>query len=293
MKRRNAFLNKNFFSILILFIISLPVKAQYQDSITQNKKAIDSTLINEHLDSLNGLPKTFYTDGYRIRATALQKLIKVCIDFYQSKFSAHQFNVPLYVLDSNDWKEQLFAVPYALPDYLPENNIIIIGAEKNALAKLSGQPQTTTSESIVSGYDYVAVHELGHYFFITLNNTRTHQKWFDEFVANYFLVAFMIEKKPDVTIEWNKMIEDNDKDIPEHRTLEDFEKFYDQVGPPNYDWYQKKFMKLCFLLYPQFKTKLITDIVENYASGGKNIDALTLMKSIASETMNKWLKEMQ
>ncbi len=103
----------------------------------------------------------------------------------------------------------------------------------------------------------------------------------------------MIEKKPDVTIEWNKMIEDNDKDIPEHRTLEDFEKFYDQVGPPNYDWYQKKFMKLCFLLYPQFKTKLITDIVENYASSGKNIDALTLMKSIASETMNKWLKEMQ
>lgn len=137
------------------------------------------------------------------------------------------------------------------------------------------------------------MHELGHYFFITLNNTRTHQKWFDEFVANYFLVAFMIEKKPDVTIEWNKMIEDNDKDIPEHRTLEDFEKFYDQVGPPNYDWYQKKFMKLCFLLYPQFKTKLITDIVENYASSGKNIDALTLMKSIASETMNKWLKEMQ
>ncbi len=153
MKACNAYGCKKSFSIVIFIVICLSAKAQYQDSILQNKKAIDSTLISEHLDSLNDLPKTFYTDGYKIRATALQKLIKVCIDFYQSKFSAHQFNVPLYVLDSNDWKEQLFAVPYALPDYLPENNIIIIGAEKNALAKLSGQPQTTTSESIVSGYD--------------------------------------------------------------------------------------------------------------------------------------------
>ncbi len=269
------------------------LRAQYQDSILQNKKAIDTTLLNEHLDSLNDFPKTYYTPGYKIRATALQNLIKEYIGFYQSKFPAHHFNVPLYVLDSNDWKEDLFAAPYALPNYLPGNNIIVIGAEKNALAKLSGVPVTTTSDSIVSGYDYVAIHELGHYFFITLNKTRTDKKWFDEFLANYFLVSFIVEKKTDVVKQWQHMIDDNDKNAPAHRTLQDFEKLYDQVGPPNYDWYQKKFMKLCFLLYLKLKTKLITEVIENYKPGGKNLDALTLMKTIAPTVMSKWLKEMQ
>lgn len=277
-------------SILICYHSS---KAQYQDSLTQNKKAIDSLLVDEHLESLDGSPKTFYSRGFEVRARALQKLVADCINFYQHNFPSHKFNVPLYVLDSKDWNEQLFGAPYSLPNYLPENNIIIIGAEKNALAKLTGQPTTTISDSIVSGYDYVAIHELGHYFFITLNNTRTHRKWMDEFVANYFMAAFIKEKRKTVYNQWQQMVDSNNTHTPPHRTLADFEKLYDRVGPANYDWYQKKFLELAFQLYPGFKSELITTVFENYAPSGKKTDALIFMKATAPAVMNKWLREMQ
>lgn len=281
-------------SLLILILIChIFSKAQYQDSITQNKKAIDSLLIHEHLESLDGLPKTFYSKGFKVRAQALQKLVADCINFYQHNFPSHRFNVPLYVLDSKDWNEQLFGAPYSLPNYLPENNIIIIGAEKNALAKLSGQPTTTISDSIVSGYDYVAIHELGHYFLITLNHTRTRKKWMDEFVANYFMTAFIKEKRKSVYSQWQLMIDSNNIHTPPHRTLADFENLYDQVGPANYDWYQKKFVELAFQLYPYFKSELIKMVFENYAPRSKNTGALMFMKTMAPSVMKKWLMEMQ
>lgn len=268
-------------------------QAQYQDPVTQKKQAIDSLLAGEHLVLLEGLPKTFYSKGFEVRAAALQKLIKASIDFYESQLPALKFEVPLYVLANKDWNEQLFAAPYGLPNYLPDNNLILIGADKNALAKLSGQPQTSASDSVVSGYDYVAVHELGHYFFITLNGVRTGQKWGDEFLADYFLVAFMKEREAEVVKQWEEEQSLDNAKLPTHRTLDDFEKLYDKVGPPNYDWYQKKFIRLGLQLYPQFKTSLITAILENYAPGGKKHDPLTLMKTIAPDTMNKWLEEMK
>jgi hypothetical protein len=195
----------------------------------------------------------------------------------------------LYVLNKEDWNEKLFAAPYALPNYLPANNIILIGADKNALARLSAQPEDPiTSESVVSGYDYVAVHELGHYFFITLNHVRTNEHWVDEFLANYFLICYvkgnMIDLPPEQT--------DLPKDQP-HRTLEDFEKLYDKVGAQNYDWYQKEFIRYGLALYPQFKLELIRAMIENYSAGGKHADAAGLLKKLAPTTFDTWLKEMR
>ena len=79
----------------------------------------------------------------------------------------------------------------------------------------------------------------------------------------------------------------------DHRTLEDFQKFYLNVGPPNYHWYQSKFAKLGFKLYPQFKTNLIKDVLDNYKPGGKNLDGISLLRDLAPEKFNDWLKEMQ
>jgi hypothetical protein len=287
-KTSRPMLRESLLVFALVLTCASSLEAQYQDNVTQDKQAIDALLLSEHLHSLSGDPKTYYSAGYETRARALQKLIRECIDFFQTEFPEAQFNVPLYVLDKSDWNEKLFGAPYAMPNYLPTNNLIVIGAEKNALARLSGRPDDPVkSDSVVSGYDYVAVHELGHYFFITLNNVRTTEHWVDEFLADYFLICYVKGNKVDLDLEKMAL----PKNQP-HRTLEDFEKLYDRVGPQNYDWYQKEFIRFGLMLYPQFKTKLIKEMIANYSPKGKHTDAAILLKALAPDTMEAWLKEM-
>ncbi len=261
---------------------------QFKDSLLQNKKAIDSILLSEHLNKLAGKPPTFYSNGFHVRAAALQALVRNCMKFYEMHFDK-TFNVSIYVLNDSDWQKPPFGVPYGLPDYVPENKLEIIGAEKNALAHISGRPDDPEkSDSIVSGYDYVALHELGHYFFVTLNKLRT-EKWLDEFLASYFLICYIQGNNIDFDLK-NFFKPDGDW---RHKTLEDFNKLYDNVGPANYDWYQKEFLQLGLQLYPQFRLGLINKITENYSLHGKHLTALMLLKNIAPVTTDNWLKEMQ
>lgn len=291
--KNNMKLKKYLFSTLSLLVISVTISeclyGQYQDSVLQNKKAIDSILLTEYLSRLPGNPQTFYSKGFDMRAKALQHLVLSCVRFYEMKFSGKKFKMSIYVLNESDWKKPPFGVPYGLPDYLPQNKLEIIGADKNALAHISGKPDDPVkSDSIVSGYDYVALHELGHYFFITLNNLRT-EKWLDEFLASYFMICYVRENNIDFDLKNFFMPEGDQK----HKTLQDFDKLYDGVGPANYDWYQKQFLQLGLQLYPLLRLGLISKIIENYSIHGKRLTPLALLKSIAPETTNNWLKQMQ
>ena len=274
---------------LISLTTSQGVYAQYQDSSLQNKKVIDSILLTEHLNELTERPQTFFSNGANVRARALQHLVFNCIKFYQMQFPNKTFDMSIYVLNQADWEKPPFGVPYGLPDYLPENKLEIIGADKNALAHISGKPDDPIkSDSIVSGYDYVALHELGHYFFVTLNNLRT-EKWLDEFLASYFLTCYIKANNIDFDLKNFFKPEGNQQ----HKTLEDFNNLYDSVGPPNYDWYQKEFMQLGLQLYPQLKMGLINKIIENYSAQGRHLNGITLLKMLAPETINNWLNQMQ
>ncbi|HVT86061.1 MAG TPA: hypothetical protein VHD35_12730 [Chitinophagaceae bacterium] len=278
------------FILLFQVVASIPsAHAQYQDSVLKNKREIDSILITEHLNQLEGMPKTFYSKGYSIRAKALQKLVYSCELFYEKHFIQNTFLENIYVLNKYDWEKPPFGVPYGLPSYFPENKLEIISADKNALARLSGKPDDPVkSDSIISGYDYVGIHELGHYFFETLNRIRT-EKWFDEFLANYFLICYVYETKIDFDIKTFFMPEGN----PLHKTIQDFNTFYEDVGPANYDWYQREFIQLGIKLYPRLKLTLIEKVIENFSPEGKHLDPLSLLKNLSPDITKNWLMQMQ
>ncbi len=265
------------------------VKAQNPDSILQNRIVIDSILSSEQLGKLEGEPFTYYSMGYEVRAKAIHQLISDCILFYEAKFPDEKFNVSLYLLNKSDWEKAPFDEPYGMPFYNRHNIIMVVAAEKNALRRLTGLPDDPVkSDSILSTLDYQPVHELGYYFFFTLNNIYK-EKWLNEFLATYFLICFIKEKNlvPELENELKA-------DYPvAHKTLDDFQKLYGGVGPANYHWYQCKFAQLGYKLYPKFKIELIRKVIENYSPGGKNLDGISLLKSLAPETMNEWLKEMQ
>jgi hypothetical protein len=275
--------------IFFLAILTMSLNAQQKDSAAKNVRTIDSVLANEQLNVLDGKPKVFYSDGFSVRAKALQELFHKCIDFYEPQFPGEKFTVPVYILDKTDWQKPPLGFPYGMPFYTPDNKIVVIAAEKNALRRLTGLPDDPErSDSILSTFDYQPIHELGHYFFFTMNNVNK-EKWFNEFLATYFLVCFLKEKnlEPD-------LLEKMKADYPvSHKTLQDFQKLYVDVGPANYHWYQYKFAKLGFTLYPQFKVELIKLVLQNYAAGGKDLDGITLLKNLAPDKMKEWLKEMQ
>ncbi len=77
------------------------------------------------------------------------------------------------------------------------------------------------------------------------------------------------------------------------KTVDDFNKIYLGVGPANYHWYQQKFAKLAFAVYPDLKLELIKKVLQNFAAGGKNLDGLTLLKGLDPQKVDGWLKEMQ
>jgi hypothetical protein len=275
--------------LLALVVLCKNVKAQNSDSVLQNKIAIDSILASEQLNKLEGRPSTFYSVGHEVRAKAIQQLISNCILFYEAKFPDKKFNASLYLLNKSDWEKPPFDEPYGMPFYNRHNIIMVVAAEKNALRRLTGLPDDPVkSDSILSTFDYQPIHELGHYFFFTLNNLYK-EKWLNEFLATYFLICFIKEKN--LVPELEDQLKAN---YPvAHKTLEDFQKLYGGVGPANYHWYQCKFAQLGYKLYPQFKIELIKKVIENYSPTGQNLNGISLLKNLAPGTMDKWLKDMQ
>jgi len=278
-----------FVLVLLLYSAAIGSSAFAQQAREKSKEYIDSTLLSENLVSLKGKPHTLYSVGYDIRANTLQKLFHDCINYYEGIFPEKKFAAHIFILNKKDWERPNFEEPYGMPFYDPDYDILVIAAEKDALAKLSGLKDIKkTSDSVLTGLDYQPLHELGHYFFFTLNKINK-EKWFNEVLATYFLICYLKERNLEPNLE-----DELKADYPvEHRTLEDFQKFYLQVGPQNYHWYQSKFAKLGFMLYPQLKTNLIIEVLDNYRPGGKGLDGISLLRDLAPETLNQWLKEMQ
>lgn len=285
---------KKYFSFGILSLLcfaGMPFRtvAQQTGRIKPPKHTIDSILASENLISLSTAKTTFYSKGFYIRAKTLQKLFYDCTNYYENIFSDKKFSVHLYMLNRSDWEKLPLKFPYGLPFYDPDYNILVIAAEKDALAKLSGLKDIpATPDSVLTDFDYQPLHELGHYFFFTLNNINE-EKWFNEFLATYFLICYINDKGLAPGLK-NELKANYSVD---HRSLDDFEKLYVNVGPANYHWYQCNFAQLGFKLYPQFKTSLIKTVIDNYRSTGKNLDGISLLETMAPETTNEWLKEMK
>ena len=289
---------KKFVSFNLLFVLCILVRlpsvcAQQTGNIKRNKEILDSVFRSENLEALHGNASIFYTAGFDVRAKTIQKLFNNSIDFYTNIFPEKKFLVPVYLLDKPDWNKLHFFYPYGLPFYEPTYGILVVPAEKDALAKLAGLKDIPkTPDSVLTGLDHQPLHELGHYFFFTLNNIYK-EKWFNEFLATYFLICYVKEKNLEPDMETTLEDELKADSQEPHKSLNDFENLYFGVGPKNYGWYQNKFAQLALKLYPQFKTDLIKKVLVNYETGGKNLEGVLLLKNLAPEIMNEWIKDMQ
>lgn len=252
---------------------------------------IETAIGTLHLDTLHGDIPALYSKRYKVRAQTIQALATACAAFYKPEFPDVKFNPEIMILNGHGWNQIHLlenGSDYGMPTANFRLNKLFIAADKKAVNHLFGVNESTDPKTL-SQFDCVALHELGHIFLKRYNNTHTHKKWADEFLASYFAICFFQQHK---SYPGLPQIDETGYQ-PKYKTLADFEKYYSNVGAPNYGWYQGKFQELGKRLYPKFKVELIRKFIANDSANGKKLDPLVLLKQLAPEITNEWLKEMQ
>ncbi len=244
-----------FISILLPKLISAQTE-QKQLSLAkrvQNLK-LDSTVIGELV---------FYSKGYLERGESISKQIKKSIMFYSDSLEING-QVEIALLDTTDYNKTSPNIPYGLPFvndgliFLPADTSV--GAVKDMYAPFA----ETASEEIISnlknvGYEYsdalnsmvdlIGLHELGH----VQNDVfeiDARQPWFNEFMASYFGYAYMQAKEPNMAIIWDNITRAGFEGyVPNHHSLDEFNKLYFGVGVGDYVWYQNAFQERIRVVY--------------------------------------------
>lgn len=284
---------KQIITFIIACLCTIYACAQNAQSYYTNEAKIaaqiDSAIRLYHWDTLPGKIPVLYSKNYKVRAETIQKLVEKCAAFYTSKFRDTKFDIQIMVLTHDDWYKIHLEreSDYGMPNCIPEIGKLFIAADKKAVGELFGETDTT-SDTHLSRFDVIALHELGHAFLQRCHHLYTGKLWTDEFLASYFATCFLKEHK-----NYPLLPQVGETGYhPPHRTLTDFERLYADVGARNYGWYQGQFQNLGYKFYPKYKTELLEKFIDNYSADGQKLEPLALLQQLEPGIMNQWLKKM-
>lgn len=89
-------------------------------------------------------------------------------------------------------------------------------------------------------FNLLVIHELAHFFHYE-GPCEFPRLWLKEFFCNLSLHAYIASTEPDqlpILETFPRLMTEVDPAIFEHRSLDDFERFYSSINPVNYGWYQ-------------------------------------------------------
>src|SRR5262245_53363047 len=194
-------------------------------------------------------------------ASMLRDRLAGAIAFFEARLEVKS-TIHLAVLERRDW-ERLSTVPYGVPwsNSTPTGTSSIVCApatldvfdeftksmqRDKALPAKTLQALAATGLSLEQGMreaaDDLLYHELGHAY-MAAYGIKPQNPWFNEFLANYFMEAYLAETVPTsrgrlfAIARRNWFLGLN----PRYRSLDDLERLYLDVGIENYGWYQSQF----------------------------------------------------
>ena len=228
-----------------------------------------------NLPVATGKITVYYASGYEKRAADVRPLVEEAMEFYESNLNVKQ-EFSAAILTRDQWTKHIQGIPYGLP--FVSDNIAVLPATNDgvitagAIAMKPNVSATTLKKIKQSGYDYetgamkfndlIALHELGHVY-TSAYGIKSPTKWFHEFLAQYFVHAFLEEKHPKLADFFQAMAMNvylEGLQHPQYTSLEDFERLYSGVGADNYAWYQGKFLQKAAQIYNAKKLKFFADV---------------------------------
>lgn len=208
------------------------------------------------LESLPGRVPSYYSSGARERAAALQKMLQEAIAFFEERIGVAP-DLALAVLSEADWAT-LRPLPYGIPwassspyvAVLPadlERSVIVRSLSDIREKASAGTLRAMTDAGLPvaqAAYrlnDLIGYHEVGHAVIDAHGLTQT-QHWLNEMLATFAAYAFMRERHPELARAWDALMRFNVEAYrPEFRSLDLFEKRYDDMPQETYGWFQGMF----------------------------------------------------
>jgi hypothetical protein len=194
-----------------------------------------------------------WSAGARERAAELQKTLQEAAAFFEERIGvAPPF--ALAVLDEGDWAK-LRPLPYGIPWVSSSPQVAVLPAvlERSVIvrgfagvrAKASAQTLRAmenaglpVAQAPYRLNDLIGYHDVGHVVIDAYGLTQT-QRWFNEMLATSAAYAFMRERHPEVGRVWDPLMRFNVEAYrPEFRSLDVFEKRYDDMSQETYAWFQ-------------------------------------------------------
>jgi hypothetical protein len=249
---------------------------------------------------LSGKVKTFYSTGCESKAKYLQELVHDATNFYENKLS-DTFDVKLLVLNKSDWK-LMVGGPYFISDFAKDPDRIEIGINEFFKIKIPGD-KTLYGKKEAFLWDFIAVHELGHY--ISHRKNISVPSWLGEFFSQYIMIGFLGEKIP----EWqfsSELTNSLFKYLPlKYKSLEDLGLHYGQMDPINYSLYETKLLDLANKIYKKRGWNFMYNYLERFKikpTIDKNLPIdkkvifqhfISEFKEMEPEIFNDWLLGMR
>lgn len=200
--------------------------------------------------------KAYYSPGNEERARIIVTRCAKTIN-YISRLVGFTPTVSLFILNPEHWKKYATFPVYGMPHY--SNERLIIASQNNDLWKsiflpLDQLPKDLADKftqvyktgdgtlSMISFFDLLALHELGHGFHIQAG-LEMHRLWMQELFCNLMLHTYIAENEPESLPELEVLPEAvvavGTKGF-EFTAMTDFEKMYSSMDFKNFAWYQCK-----------------------------------------------------
>lgn len=276
-----TFSNYSILIVLSIFLL-LPFEMAFGQDSDNFKTAIE-TIQSLPLDSAQHGIIVHYSEGGEDRAQELGQVLNEALQFFSDSLKV-DLDFRLALLREEHWKE-ITNYPYAIPHVSYEDSKAIafqpldqdgvvydlmMSLKERITPELRQKVDNTGlsyEEFSAKMVDLIGFHEIGHPY-ADVYGIGQPARWFNEFVANYFLYAFLHTKYPDDARIWDLstevILDDYD---PKHRTLEDFEEYYVRVGADNYGWYQANFESKANDLFEERGFSFIRELKANFPKG--------------------------
>ncbi len=254
-------------SLLTIMAARAPALTQQPDYVARVQQLA--------LEVLPGRIPSYYSSGARERAAGLQKTLEEAAAFFEERIGVAP-TLALAVLNEVDWAK-LRPVPYGIPWVSPAPHVAVLPADLErsvivrGFADVREKASAETLRAIENAglpvaqapyrlNDLIGYHEVGHVVIEAHRLTQT-QHWLNEMLATFVAYTFMRERHPEVARTWDALMRFNVEAYrPEFRSLDVFERRYDDMPQETYAWFQGMFHTRLAEVYEKRGLEFLKDL---------------------------------
>ncbi len=244
-----------------------------------------SSTKTQGLKKLSQSSELWYSNGYEIRASAIQDFLSEAIAFYKFEFPETAEGIEIMILDKNDWTQRYSEIPYGIPFFDAEKSIVIPADKFTASSELGYEDLSTDQE--ISEYDKFIISILGQSYILKSRGLDISEIWMRDVISNYFAVSFfeVNDFLWDLSFGQSKVISPG--------SLEVYNRLHKELPADRFYGYQIKFIELSATLFNKGGFQMLTELLDHFQQKGSVDQAETIISKYGGEEYDIWKASMK